>query len=284
MVIAYSYYSKSLKRYYNPRELVDKSVCPDNGEPLIKKLDKMSKSKNNGVDPDEIINRYGADTVRLFMLFAAPPERDLEWNEQGLDGCFRFIKRVYNIVVDNGDRLGSISFSGIDGISLGDGASGLRKKLHKTIKKVTEDFIHRFHFNTGIAAMMELVNNIYSFKPENDSDYMVLKEVMTSLSYLLLPVAPHVAEEVNEILGYKSSLYSGSWPSYIEELTKDDTITYVFQVNGKVRTKDDLSVSLSKDDVKEIALNNERIKQWTNGKTIIKVIVVPKKLVNIVVR
>ncbi len=284
MVIAYSYYSRGLKRYYNPSELANKDICPNSGEPLIKKLDKMSKSKNNGVDPDYIIKKYGADTVRLFMLFAAPPERDLEWNEQGLDGCFRFIKRVYNIALDNGDRLKNTSISGINSLSLSDSAIALRKKLHKTIKKVTEDFINRYHFNTGIAAMMELLNGIYAFSPKLESDYVVLKEVMTKLSYLLLPVVPHVAEEINEIIGYDKSLYEGSWPSYTHELTKDDTITYVFQVNGKVRAKDDLSVSLSKDEVKAIALDNERIRQWTNEKTIIKVIVVPNKLVNIVIK
>ncbi|MDH4129243.1 MAG: leucine--tRNA ligase [Spirochaetota bacterium] len=285
MVVSPSYYSPEIKKYFNPKELLeDKTACPKTGKPLIIKLDKMSKSKNNGVDPDDMIKKYGADTVRLFMLFAAPPERDLEWNEQGVEGCFRFLKRVYKIVTDSIDKIKDINIIKINETNLNDPAKELRTKIHKTIKKVTEDFIDRYHFNTGIAAMMELINNLYSFAPKDNNDFMVLKEGLMILPQLLFPVTPHIAEELNSIMGNKTSLTNVLWPSYIEDLTIDNTITYVFQINGKVRGKEQLPINCTKEELEKIALSNDRIKQWVDGKKIIKIIVVPNKLVNIVVK
>ncbi|GMT49119.1 MAG: leucine--tRNA ligase [bacterium] len=293
MVVSHSYYSQKIKKYYSPHELSDdKKICPETGEALVVKLDKMSKSKNNGVDPDDMILKYGADTVRLFMLFAAPPERDLEWNEQGMEGCYRFLKRVYRIASDfvssgHGDRYQGFSLSDIttkEFEALNEPSINLLKQTHRTIKKVTGDFIHRFHFNTGIASMMELVNTLGSFKAENDAECRVLKVSIDTLVRLLYPVAPHIGEEINSMLGHKTPLYKGPWPSYSEECTQDENVTYVFQVNGKVRAREDLAVSLSEDELKEIALGHERIQQWLNGKKVVKTIVVPKKLVNIVIK
>ncbi len=293
MVVSNSYYSQKIKKYYSPNDLSDdKKICPETGESLVVKLDKMSKSKNNGVDPDLMIAKYGADTVRLFMLFAAPPERDLEWNEQGMEGCYRFLKRVYRIA---SDFVSSGHEDRYQGISLGDIATkelealsgpsiSLLKQTHRTIKKVTGDFIHRFHFNTGIASMMELVNTLNSFKAESDTDYKILKVSIDTLIKLLYPVAPHMGEEINSMVGCKIPLHKSSWPSYSEEWTQDENVTYVFQVNGKVRAKEDLAVSLSEDELKGIALGHERIQQWIDSKKIVKTIVVPRKLVNIVVK
>ncbi len=285
MVVCPSYYSTQANKYFAPDELSeDKTICPETGDKLVIKIDKMSKSKKNGVDPDDMIDKYGSDTVRLFMLFASPPERDLEWNEQGVDGCFRFIKRVYRISQDYIEQVKNLNSCDIDQNSLDKDAKELRAKTHKTIKKVTEDFVQRFHFNTGIAAMMELINTLYTFEAKQESDYLVIRELFENLALLLLPVTPHIAEELNQLLGNEKSLYESSWPEYIEELTKDDTVTYVFQVNGKVRGKEDLAANISKEEVEKIALSHERIKQWLDGKKIVKVIVVPKKLVNIVVK
>ncbi len=293
MVVSNSYYSQKIKKYYSPHDLSDdKKICPETGETLIVKLDKMSKSKNNGVDPDVMILKYGADTVRLFMLFAAPPERDLEWNEQGMEGCYRFLKRVYRIASDfvssgHGDRYQGLGLSDIttkELKTLDEPSISLLRQTHKTIKKVTEDFIHRLHFNTGIASMMELVNTLNSFKAESNADYKVLKVSIDMLIRLIYPVAPHIGEEINDMFGHKTPLYKSIWPSYSEEWIQDENVTYVFQVNGKVRAKEDLAVSLSEDELKDIALGNERIQQWLDGKKVIKTIVVPKKLVNIVVK
>ncbi|MDH5681444.1 MAG: class I tRNA ligase family protein, partial [Spirochaetota bacterium] len=293
MVVSQSYYSPGIKKYYNPKELSgDGLTCPETGKPLVIKLDKMSKSKNNGVDPDEMIGKYGVDTVRLFMLFAAPPERDLEWNEQGVDGCFRFLKRVYRVAEEYSsseyrDKLVTFTLAHLTEDmydKLKDSAKELFRQTHKTIRKVTEDFVNRYHFNTGIAAMMELLNMLTSFKAEDESDYMVVKATLEKLCIMLMPVTPHVAEEINTMIGHNSSLYQSSWPEYNPKYTVDDTITYVFQVNGKVRAKEDLAADIQENELKNLAINHERIVQWLDGKKVVKVIVVPKKLVNIVVK
>ncbi|MDH5681973.1 MAG: leucine--tRNA ligase [Spirochaetota bacterium] len=293
MVVSQSYFSPDIKKYYNPKELSgDGKSCPETGKPLVIKLDKMSKSKNNGVDPDEMLGKYGVDTVRLFMLFAAPPERDLEWNEQGVDGCFRFLKRVYRVAEEYSsseykDKLIAFSLSDVtEDIydKLKDPAKELFRQTHKTIRKVTEDFIKRYHFNTGIAAMMELLNMLTSFKAEDESDYKVVKVAMDELCVMLMPVTPHVAEEIHAMIGHNTTLYQSSWPEYDPKYTVDDTITYVFQINGKVRAKEELSADISENQLKNLALNHERVVQWLKDKNVVKVIVVPKKLVNIVVK
>lgn len=290
MVTKESYYSSSEKKYYFEHELPlteqgkIKAVSPNTDEKLIVKVEKMSKSKNNGIDPEKLINKYGADTVRLFCLFASPPEKELEWSDDGVDGSHRFLNRVYRIITKYTDKVKNANYDDIDKIELTKDAVKLRNKTHKTIKKCTEDFVERYHFNTGIAMLMELVNQIYQFNPDSEADYKVLKESFVALTRLLFPICPHVAEELHREIGYNGSIYNYKWLEYIEELTKDDTVEYVFQVNGKIRGKEKMPVGVSKEELEKIALENEKVTKWIENKKIVKVIVVPNKLVNIVVK
>ncbi len=285
MVNKESYYSPSEKRYYFEDELdEDKTVSPNTGEKLVIKVEKMSKSKNNGIDPDKMIDRYGVDTVRLFCLFASPPEKDLEWNTDGVDGAYRFLKRVFRIVTDYADDVKNTDYSNINNDELSEEAKKLRSKTHKAIKKCSEDFVERYHYNTGIAMLMELVNEQYQFKPKSDIDYKVLKESFVSLIRCLFPVSPHIAEELHKEIGFDGSIYDYDWPSYIEGLTKDDTVEYVFQVNGKIRGKVQMPVGLKKEELEKLALENDHVKKYTEGKDIKRIIVVPNKLVNIVAK
>ncbi len=284
MVVSPSY--KDEERGYLSYEEVEelKEKDPDKYQKLEVKTDKMSKSKNNGVDPDNIIKEYGADTVRLFMLFASPPDRDLEWNDSAVDGAFRFIKRVYNAFTNNLDLIKNVFETGLDDEDIQGNARELRVVLHKTVKQVTEDFVNRYHFNTGIARIMELVNAITSFEAESDLDKRVLRECFVKLALILSPVAPHISEEINEQAGSEKLICECEWPDFNPDFTVDDTIEIVFQVNGKVRSKTSVPADIDKKKAEEIALADEKVKKWTDGKNVVKVIVVPKKLVNIVVK
>jgi leucyl-tRNA synthetase len=285
MVTKESYYSPSEKRYYFEHELgEDKTVSPNSGEKLTIKVEKMSKSKNNGVDPNKMIEQYGADTVRLFCLFASPPEKDLEWSEDGVEGAFRFLNRVFRTVNKYADRVKKVNTDSIDSVEMTDPAKKVRIKTHKTIKKITEDYIERYRFNTGIAMLMELVNEISSFNPETDGDFIILKEAYTGLLRCLFPVCPHLAEELHSDIGYEGSVYDYEWPKYHEDLTKDETVEYVFQVNGKTRGKVEMPAGLKKEELEELALQNDNVKRHTEGKDIRKIIIVPNKLVNIVAK
>jgi leucyl-tRNA synthetase len=252
---------------------------------VIKDGSKMSKSKGNVVDPDKIIANYGADTVRLFMLFAAPPQRDLDWSDKGVEGSFRFVNRVWRIVNKYAD-LYDKNFS-VNNNSISETLKKLRIELHRTIKIVTYDVEERMQYNTAIARMMELTNALYhvdesEFKTDNGK--AVISEVLGSFVPMLSPFIPHAAEEMWNILGNKTSLIDESWPSFIEELTKRDEVEVVFQVNGKIRSKVQVSSEISKDDIEQMAKDDDRIKELIENKNIVKVIVVPGKLVNIVVK
>lgn len=304
MVVNQSYFSKSLKQYYSLQELGENRVtCPKTGEALIVRTEKMSKSKNNGVDPQDMIQKYGADTVRLFLLFASPPEQDLEWNEEGVEGCSRFLKRVYRLALlyqespytkeieiewdrkETQQKTHSIIEKMIEKIiEHNSPKKELLKKIHKTIRKVENDFIQRYHFNTGIAAMMELVNALYLFPLEAEEDSILLKLALEVLSRLLFPVAPHIAEEVHSMLGFTESIYEKPWIQYDPKLTEDEIVTYVFQVNGKVRGKKELPASLNQEELLQKALEHKNIQNWIQNKQLIQHIIVPKKLVNLVVK
>ena len=249
---------------------------------VIKDGSKMSKSKGNVVDPNALIDRYGADTARLFSLFAAPPEKDLDWSDQGVDGSYRFINRVWKLVAE---ALPFIEKSGIvDLAAFSDDARSLRRTIHKTIRKVTEDLDERFHFNTAIAAVMELVNAIYAFEPKNaPENAAVLREGVESVVLLLSPFVPHVTEELWEAIGHQGGVEATGWPTWEEAATVDEELLIVIQVNGKLRGKVTVPAGAAEDAVKEAAFADERVKSWLDGKQVRKAIYVPGKLLNIVV-
>jgi leucyl-tRNA synthetase len=238
----------------------------------------MSKSKKNVVDPDRLITRFGADTARLFSLFAAPPEKDLEWNEQGVEGCYRFLNRVWRAVYENLEAA-----AGTDSANEPQGSGKeLRRQVHRTIKKVTEDIDGRFHFNTAIAAIMELVNAIYAFE-EKERHPAVLREALEVTVRLLAPFVPHLSEELWEILGHQGGVELAGWPLWEEEALAEDWKTLVIQVNGKVRGKVTVAANAAEEEVREAAIADANVTRFIEGKQIRKVIVIPGRLVNVVV-
>jgi leucyl-tRNA synthetase len=252
---------------------------------VIKDGAKMSKSKGNIVDPEDMIKRYGADTTRLFSLFAAPPERDLEWQEEGVEGGSRFLNRVWRLIYELTNRLSKEPVP--DLMSKADVPPELweiRQKLHKTIKKVTED-IERFHFNTAIAAVMELVNYLYQIKDgieETPQAGAVWRETIESLILLLSPFVPYVAEELWKDVGKKESVVMAPWPEYDQEAITEEEIVIVVQVNGKLRDRLLIPVSSKEEEIKAMAMTSPKVRRYIDGKEVKKTIFVPQKLVNIV--
>jgi leucyl-tRNA synthetase len=250
---------------------------------VVGRIEKMSKSKKNVVDPEYLIEKYGADTARMFCLFASPPEKDLDWNDQGVEGSARFLNRVWRLVFERQEGL-----QGVEpppwGTALEGGLLALRQKVHKTIKKVTDD-IERFHFNTAISAVMELVNEISASEVKEHQDETsrrVMKEAVEITVILLSPFVPHFSEELWEALGNGGSVISARWPDYDLSAVLEEEILIVVQVNGKLRDRILVPASYGEEEVKAWAFKSERIQNLIGGKQIRKVIVVPKKLVNIV--
>ncbi len=250
---------------------------------VIKDGAKMSKSKGNVVDPNDLINEYGADTVRLFSLFAAPPERDLEWNAQGVDGASRFLNRVNRLIEANMTCFTDDSAIDLENLSPAD--RELHRKTHQTIRRVTDAIENNFHFNTAISGVMELVNQISSQVSETKSmvSPRILREALETTLLLLFPMVPHFCEEVWEISGHSKTLDASSWPNFEIKATAEDKLTIVVQVNGKVRAKLQVAADIADEVLLEKALADERVKKFMDGKTAKKTIVVKKKLVNIVV-
>lgn len=249
---------------------------------VIKDGAKMSKSKGNVVDPNALIERYGADTARLFSLFAAPPEKDLDWNDAGVDGSFRFLNRLWKLVAEAMPFISSTT--PVDVNSLSDEAKGLRRVVHKTIRKVTADIDERFHFNTAIAAIMELVNAVHSFSPKNlPQNGPLLREALESTLLLLYPFVPHFSEELWEKTGHEGGIEKAGWPSYDQEAAADEELLIVVQVNGKLRGRVTVPVDAGEDSVKSVAFADEKVTAFLEGKAPKKVIYVPGKLLNIVV-
>ncbi|HAW60374.1 MAG TPA: leucine--tRNA ligase [Actinobacteria bacterium] len=247
---------------------------------VVKDGAKMSKSKGNVVEPGYIIDKYGADTARLFILFAAPPERELEWSDQGVEGCFRFLNRAWRVVYEN-----MSSFAEGKSLPLDELDRDLRRMIHRTVKRVTED-VERFDLNTAISAVMELINANYKYnesKNRSARNGELLRELTEKLILLLCPFAPHICEEVWEKVGGRESVYLQPWPSYDETLAKAEEITMVVQVNGKVRDRISVPADISEEEMERVALSSEKVEKYTAGKRIAKVIVVPGKLVNVVV-
>lgn len=252
---------------------------------------KMSKSKGNVVSPDEIIGRYGADTARLFILFASPPEKDLDWSDQGVEGCHRFLRRVWRLVEESRDLLAATPGGG--GVGGGPAEAALRRALHGTIKKVTGDIEKRFNFNTAISAIMELVNAIYDYRrdvaPEKQSRPL-LKETLQSLILLLAPFAPHLAEEAWQLLGRaapqqgrRGSVHLQGWPDYDSSALAVDEVEVVIQINGRVRGRITVPAGSAEEELLEAAQREPRIGELLEGKEVVRRIVVPDKLVNIVI-
>lgn len=244
---------------------------------VIKDGSKMSKSKGNVVSPDELIGRYGADTGRLFILFAAPPDRDLEWSDQGVEGCHRFLNRVWRFVHEH---IGLFSADCPWDIS-SDESKDLHRTLHATIKKVTEDVGTRYTFNTAISSIMELVNKMYQHADTANSG--VLKEAMRTLITLLSPFAPHISEELWQDIGENGSVHLQAWPTFDEQALVLDQMEIVAQVNGKVRAKLVIPADLSNEDLEKLAFADRRIVEAIGEKQVRKVIIVPQKLINIVI-
>jgi leucyl-tRNA synthetase len=250
---------------------------------VLKDGAKMSKSKGNVVSPEEIIQNYGADTARLFILFAAPPERDLEWSAQGVEGAYRFLNRIWRLVGECAGRVRGVEPQS-GGVAVSEADKVLRRKTHATVKKVTEDISERFNFNTAISAVMELNNTIVEYKDDPELHPQVLSEAIHRLIVLLSPITPHICEELWEQVGQKGGLCRQTWPGYEEAALEQDEIEWVVQIGGKVRSRVKLPVDLEAGEVEASILQEPRVQEFITGKTIVKVVVVPGKLVNIVVK
>lgn len=248
---------------------------------VLKDGAKMSKSLGNTVDPKMLIDQYGADTLRLFIMFASPPEVSLEWSDSGVEGSFRFLKRLWRFIVQhvNEQGLTQLDFSSS---SLNEKQKKLRRQTQATIQKVTDDFKRRFTFNTAIAAMMELLNALSTYSVENEMDKMVKQEAFEAIVLMLSPIVPHITHVLWQKLGHQAPILDATWPTVDESALKQETIQVVVQINGKVRTNIILAVDASKEMLEKAALDHETIQRHLDGKVVKKVIVVGQKLVNIV--
>ncbi|RPH51105.1 MAG: leucine--tRNA ligase [Desulfobacteraceae bacterium] len=274
--------------YLFPEEVAGdtgKRTCTKCGKEVVTgRVEKMSKSKRNVIDPNFLLDKYGADTTRLFCLFAAPPERDLEWSEQGVEGGYRFLTRVWRLAKKWIETIKtSESFAGDPGLLEG-GLRELCKKTHLTILKVTNDIEERFHFNTAISAVMELVNMMYVLgtNERNHEKAGVMRFAMETVTLLLSPIVPHFAEELWEVLGHNESVLLAPWPGYREDALIEDDLLVVVQVNGKLRSKFNINPGADDDAIKERAISDSNVRKFIQDKKIKKIIVVKKKLVNIV--
>jgi leucyl-tRNA synthetase len=259
----------------------------------------MSKSKGNVVDPDDMIARYGADTLRLYVMFVAPPEKEVEWSDAGLEGSFRFLMRVWRLVDHWCETVGGEDVTPIaDGCT--DGEKALRRKTHDTIRRVTADVEERVHLNTAVSSLMELVNELYAFSETTsrggpargaDADGHVergqtigaIREALDALVLMLAPFAPHAAEELWHMLGHPESLASAAWPVFDAEVAKADTVVVPVQINGKVRARLTVAAGLSDDQLQSTALADPAVRSHTDGKTVRKVVVGKGPLVSVVV-
>lgn len=250
---------------------------------VLKEGSKMSKTKGNVVSPEEIINTYGADTARLFILFASPPERDLEWSDQGVEGSYRFLNRVWRLVMEYADLIKDVPLTDQHG-KIDDEARQVYFKTHATIKKVTDDIQERFNFNTAVSAIMELTNTLNGYRENPAPNLSVVKEGIVNLLLLLSPFSPHITEEMWQVVGFTESIHLQKWPVYKPEALIQDELEIVVQISGRVRDRITVPADASEDELRKQALASDRIKPMLEGKTVQKVIVVPGKLVNIVAR
>lgn len=249
---------------------------------VLKDGSKMSKSLGNVVSPDEMVEIYGADSARMYSLFAAPPDRDLDWQEAGVSGVNRFLARVYRFVTRNADRIATSELKAEIGTEVNQADRQALRKLHQTLRKITNDFDSRWHFNTSIASLMELVNDLYSLEAGLSSSG--LREALEKITLMLAPFAPYTAQDLWETLGHDAPAFRESWPAFDPELAQEDAAEIVVQVNGKLRGRMQAPFGIPAEEVKKLVLENDKVLPFVAGKQIVKVIVVPDKLVNIVVR
>jgi leucyl-tRNA synthetase len=246
---------------------------------VLKDGTKMSKSKGNTIDPQGLIDQYGADTVRLFTMFASPPDQSMEWVDSGVEGAYRFLKRLWKLVQENINSDGK----SLDTTSLDASQKDMRRKVHETIRKVSDDIGRRYTFNTAIAAVMELINELFRYNDSSDNGEAIMHEAIEAIVLLLSPIAPHITQQLWQELGHKGLIADAKWPEYDETALVRDEIEMMVQVNGKLRSKINVPVDADKDVVESLALNDEKIVSNIEGKTVRKVIVVPGRLVNLVV-
>jgi leucyl-tRNA synthetase len=266
---------------------------------VLKSGQVMSKSKGNVVDPDDMIQKFGADALRLYVMFVAPPEKEIEWTDAGLEGSFRFLARVWRLVDQLCETIGGEGIPSPDEVELNDDERALRRKTHQTIKRVTLDLDPRVHLNTAIAAMMELVNELYAFcsktqcvpsaedptrvgEVERAGTIAVLKEGIEALVLMLSPFAPHMAEELWEGLGHPEGVVAAGWPEFDEAVAKAEEIVVPVQVNGKLRGRLTVPVDTSEDRLRELALADPQVQPHINGRSVKKVVVARGRLVSIV--
>ena len=276
--------------YYSPAEVelthdadgrISGAVLKADGQPVqYEGLGTMSKSKNNGVDPQALVERYGADTVRLFMMFAAPPELTLEWSEAGVEGAQRFLKRLWKAVAEHVDK-GDVP--ALDRAALDAGQRALRCQIHETIAKVSDDIGRRYTFNTAIAAVMELLNAVTRTGDSTPQDRAVKQEAYAAITLLLSPMVPHVAESLWTALGHTGSVLAARWPAPEAEALKRDSLELVVQVNGKLRGRITVAADAGQEQVEQAALNEPSVQPFVQGKTVRKIVVVQGRLVNVVV-
>ncbi|MGA1863345.1 leucine--tRNA ligase [Deferribacter thermophilus] len=266
-----------------PEEVIDGKCKHCGRDVIVGRIEKMSKSKKNVVDPEALIDQYGADTARLFSLFAAPPEKDLEWSEQGVEGAFRFINRVWRLVVNHIDLIKE--YCGKNYNSDGKIEKEILYHTNLTVKKVTND-IERFQLNTAVAAIMEFTNNLYLIEPKlsTDSEKALFADALVKLIKIISPFIPHVAEELWNRCGFEGYVSKADWPAYDDKFTVKDEITIAVQINGKVRAQINVPRGIDKDEAIKLAKENEKVKNYIDGKQLIKEIYVPNKLVSLVVK
>ncbi|KZX01792.1 leucine--tRNA ligase [Pseudoalteromonas luteoviolacea] len=291
MVLAETYFRKDEKGgdiWISPLDVetekddkgrITKAWHKDDEEPVISAgMSKMSKSKNNGIDPQTVIKQYGADTVRLFMMFTAPPEQTLEWSDSGVEGAQRFLRRIWKYAVD----VKNAGASSLDLAALNSNQKALRREVHKAIAKVTDDVERRQTFNTAIAAIMELSNKLAKAPLEDAQDIALANEALNAIVIMLAPITPHMCHELWEQLGHEGDVLDAAWPQVDQSALVEDEKLIVVQVNGKLRAKLTVAADATKEQVEALAFSEENVTKFTDGKTIRKVIYVPGKLLNVV--
>jgi leucyl-tRNA synthetase len=276
-----------------PEEVTEDKRCKFCGNPVeVGRVEKMSKSRKNAVDPIEMIKIHGADALRVFVLFAGPPEKDKEWSDAGFEGASRYLQRVWRIAYKWHPRIKDASAAGFPAMSeMADYQRRLRRRAHQIIRSITENFEERLHLNTCISSLMELTNELYLFDQavdKNDSatdtDAKVARFAFEALIRMLAPFAPHMAEELWETIGHTESISRAEWPAFSDELARDEEIEIAVQVNGKLRSRIFAAPDASEDHLRESALKDEKVQAAAAGHDIAKVIVVPRKLVNVVIK